>query len=158
MNTSFQKCFKDILDNAVSCHTVTGLKAIRATLRHLSQHCIVCVYVCVRFAYSDIKGLFSPGCSRTHRSAFFQTCCHFSQASALIFPVESSWSGRCEGRTALCRHIHHEPPITTESSLLSQSSCADPLWDFEACPSSSLHALFGCLSCFACLTVSHLCT
>lgn len=73
MNTLFQKCFKDILENVVSCHSVTGLKAIRATLRHLSQHCIVCicVYMCVSFAYSDIKGLFSPGCSRTHRSAFF---------------------------------------------------------------------------------------
>lgn len=95
------------------------------------------------------QGTFLSRLLKDTQKCFFQTCCHFSQTSALIFPVESSCRGRCEGRTALCRHIHHEPPITTESSLLSQSSCADSLWDFEACPSNSLHSWFGCLSCLA---------
>ncbi len=156
MNTLFQKGFKDILDNVVSCHSVTGLKAIRATLRHLSQHCVVCVYVC-EFCLLRHQGTFLSWLLKDTQKCFFQTCCHFSQASAHIFPVESSCSRRCEGRTALCRHIHHEPPRTTESSLLSQSSRADPLWDFEARPSNWLHAWFGWLSCFAWLTVSHLC-
>jgi len=60
--------FDDILYNIVSCHTVTGLKAIRATLRHLSHYCSVheCEFCLLRH-----QGTFSPGCSRTQKSAFF---------------------------------------------------------------------------------------
>lgn len=37
----------------------------------------------------------------------------------------------------LRHHIHLEPPTTTALSLLSQSSCVDPLRDF-ACPQTDL--------------------
>lgn len=69
MNTLFQKCFKDILDNVGSCHSVTGLKAIRATLRHLSQHCIVCI--CVWVLPTQTSRDFSLPAAQGHTEVLF---------------------------------------------------------------------------------------